>query len=130
MPTQVRTLSPALENKMKTGTTNPNIKTLIEEINKNSSKEDSGFWRRIKKELERSRRNRREVNITRLEKSTKDKEVVIVPGKVLGDGDLKHDLTVAALQFSEKAKEKIKNTLTINELLKNNPKGKDIRIIG
>jgi len=115
---------------MKTGTTNPNIKTLIEEINKNSSKEDSGFWRRIKKELERSRRNRREVNITRLEKSTKDKEVVIVPGKVLGDGDLKHDLTVAALQFSEKAKEKIKNTLTINELLKNNPKGKDIRIIG
>tara|TARA_Y100000310_G_scaffold267387_1_gene279353 strand:+ start:363 stop:710 length:348 start_codon:yes stop_codon:yes gene_type:complete len=115
---------------MKTGTTNIHVKNLIQDIKENASKEESGFWKRIRKELERSRRNRREVNIERLEKHTKDKEVVVVPGKVLGDGELNHEITVAALQFSEKAKEKIKKTMTIKELLKENPKGKGVRIIG
>ncbi len=115
---------------MKTGPTNIHVKNLIKEIKENSSKQDSGFWRRIGKELEKSRRNRREVNLERLEKHTKDKEIVIVPGKVLGDGELNHEITVAALQFSEKAKEKIKKTMTIKELLKENPKGKGVRIIG
>jgi len=115
---------------MKTGTTNIHVENLIKEIKINASKQDSGFWKRIGKELEKSRRNRREINIERLENHTKDKEVIIVPGKVLGDGELTHDITVAALQFSEKAKEKIKKTMTIKELLKENPKGKGVRIIG
>jgi large subunit ribosomal protein L18e len=115
---------------MKTGPTNIYVKNLIQEIKENASKEESAFWKRIRKELERSRRNRRSVNIERLETHTKDKETIIVPGKVLGDGELTHDITVAALQFSEKAKEKIKKTMTIKELLKENPKGKGVRIIG
>ena len=106
------------------------VKNLIQEIKENASKQESGFWKRIGKELEKSRRNRREVNIERLEKHTKDKETIIVPGKVLGDGEINHDIAVAALQFSEKAKEKIKKTMTIKELLKENPKGKGVRIIG
>ena len=106
------------------------MKNLIQEIKENASKEESSFWKRIGKELEKSRRNRREVNLTRLENNTINEEVIIVPGKVLGDGELTHDITVAALQFSEKAKEKIKKTITIKELLKENPKGKGIRIIG
>lgn len=129
MPTQVRVLSLAYK-KMKTGPTNIYVKNLIQEIKENASKEESAFWKRIRKELERSRRNRRSVNIERLETHTKDKETIIVPGKVLGDGELTHDITVAALQFSEKAKEKIKKTMTIKELLKENPKGKGVRIIG
>jgi large subunit ribosomal protein L18e len=116
--------------KMKTGTTNPNLRNLIQEIKETSAKEGSGFWKRIVKELEKPGRNRREVNIYRINENTKDKEVVIVPGKVLGNGNLDHDVTVAALQFSESASEKIKNKITIKELLKSNPKGKDVRIIG
>ncbi len=115
---------------MKTGTTNPNVKNLIQEIKEVSAKEKSGFWKRISKELEKPRRNRREVNVQRINDNTKKGETVIVPGKVLGNGDLDHDVKVAALQFSEKACDKIKDRLTIGELLKSNPKGKDVRILG
>ena len=115
---------------MKTGTTNPNVKNLIQEIKEVSAKEKCGFWKRISKELEKPRRNRREVNVQRINDNTKKGETVIVPGKVLGNGDLDHDVKVAALQFSEKACDKIKDRLTIGELLKSNPKGKDVRILG
>jgi large subunit ribosomal protein L18e len=57
-----------------------------------------------------------------------------VPGKVLGSGTISHNVTVAAFAFSQNAKKQIESakgkTMTINELLRKNPKGKDIRIIG
>ena len=48
-----------------------------------------------------------EVNIWKINKYTKKGEVVIVPGKVLGDGTLDHPVKVAAKAFSESAKKKI-----------------------
>ncbi|MFH1376687.1 MAG: 50S ribosomal protein L18e [Candidatus Woesearchaeota archaeon] len=110
--------------------TDINLSNLINEIREVAFKENSNFWRRIAKELEKSTRRQREVNIEKINKYTKDKEIVIVPGKVLGNGELDHDVTIAALKFTEPAKKKLKNTLTIKELLKKEPKGKNIRIIG
>ena len=75
---------------MKTGTTNQNVKDLINDIKESFSKQKAGFWRRIVKELERPSRNRREVNVYRINNNTKDGETVIVPGKVLGNGELDH----------------------------------------
>lgn len=110
--------------------TNNTLSDLIKEIKETAHKENSNFWKRIAKELEKSTRRQREVNISRINKYTKDKETIIVPGKVLGEGDLDHNLTIAALKFTEPAKKKLKNILTIKELLKKDPKGKNIRIIG
>ena len=48
-------------------------------------------------------------------------------------GDLTKKITVAAYQFSESAEEKINKVgkaISIRELMKENPKGKRIRIIG
>jgi len=48
-------------------------------------------------------------------------------------GDLDKKLTVAAYSFSEKAKEKINKNgraISIVELLKENPKGSKVRIVG
>jgi large subunit ribosomal protein L18e len=74
------------------------------------------------------------VNLYKLNKYTKENETIIVPGKLLGTGEVDHKVTVAALSFSESAKEKLeKNKSTvysIHELMKNNPKGKNVRIIG
>ena len=115
---------------MKTGTTNPNLKTLIQDIKENAGKEKSAFWKKIAKELEKPRRRRREVTISKLNKTTKDIETIIVAGKVLGNGNLNHSIKVAALEFSKSAKQIVKNSITIKELLKTNPKGKDVRVIG
>jgi large subunit ribosomal protein L18e len=60
--------------------------------------------------------------------------MVAVPGKVLGAGEISHPVTVAAFAFSEKAKEKIKarrgKCLSFSDLIKKNPKGAKVRIIG
>ena len=55
---------------------------------------------------------------------------MVVPGKVLGTGSIEPNITVAAWQFSQSAKDKLKNNLTIKELMKKNPKAKKVRILG
>lgn len=117
-----------------TGPTNPQLCTLIEELRKAFRKENADIWHRIAEDLSRPTRIRRAVNLSRINRYTKDNETVIVPGKVLGSGELNHKLTVAAWCFSKQAKEKIlmsKSTpITIKELMKLNPKGNKVRIIG
>ncbi len=92
------------------------------------------IWRRIAEELMKPRRKRREVNISRINRYTKEGDVVVVPGKVLGYGFLDHKVTVAAWRFSEKAREKILEVggeaISIEELLERNPKGSNVKIIG
>src|SRR5262249_39701313 len=65
------------------------------------------IWRYLEKEISRARSIRREVNISRLASVTKNGETVIVPGKVLGLGEMDHKLTVYAFSFSERARKNI-----------------------
>ncbi len=114
----------------RTGPTNLGLRNLIQELKKASSEQNVKIWKRIAEDLSRSTRIRREVNIDKINRYAKDKETIVVPGKVLGVGELNKDVSVAAFRFSESAKKKIKNSLTIQELIKKNPKGKKVRIIG
>ena len=92
------------------------------------------IWRALKEELAGSRANRREINVRRLAEITKADEVVVVPGKVLGTGNLGHKLTVCAFSISETAAKKVIESggrvLTFDDLIKKHPKGKGVRIIG
>ena len=107
---------------------------LVEEIRNKSFENKSKLWRAVAEGMNRSRRKRFEVNLNRLEKHGKAKETIVVPGIVLGAGEIKKVITIAALRFSGKAKEKIEKSggkcLTIEELFEKNPKGKGIRIMG
>lgn len=93
----------------------------------------SPFWKRIAEELGKPGRRQRVVNVARLARVTKPGEVVVVPGKVLGDGVLGHKITVAAYSFSGQALSKLEaagcTVLSLEDFLKKNPKGKG-RIIG
>ena len=114
-------------------TKNPEQQELIRELKKLAITEKVKLWKRIATELEKPTRNKRIVNVSKLDKVTKDGDLIIVPGKVLSSGDLNHKLTVSACAFSEIAKMKIlKNgkVLSIRELMKENPKAKGIKIIG
>ncbi|MDJ0269448.1 MAG: 50S ribosomal protein L18e [Aigarchaeota archaeon] len=92
------------------------------------------FWRRVLEELAKGNRRRREVNVYHLDRSTKPGEVVFVPGKVLGSGLLKHQLTVGAFSFSKQALSKIERAggqaLLLEEFLEKYPDGSGVRIIG
>ncbi|MFH1403337.1 MAG: 50S ribosomal protein L18e [Candidatus Altiarchaeota archaeon] len=99
-----------------------------------ASNTGANVWSSVAKELSRVRRNRREVNIRKLDKYTSDGDVVVVPGKVLGDGFLNHKIVVAAYQFTDGAEKKIiqagGEAMSISSLLERNPKGSKIKIMG
>ncbi len=118
----------------RTGPTNVQTQALVQLLRKHASEQKVDLWRRIADDIEMSTRARREVNLFRIARHTKADEAIVVPGKVLGTGDLPHKVTVAAFTFSRSAMEKIKRAngacLTIPEMLQKNPKGKDLRIIG
>lgn len=118
----------------RTGPSNIYLKKLVEDLKRVSYVQKAGIWKRIATDLEKSTRTRRIVNLFKLDIYTKDGETVIVPGKVLGTGDINHKVTVAAWNFSESAKEKIKQAkgecISIPQLVEKNPKGKDVRILG
>ncbi len=117
----------------RTGPTTLELKNLILELNKLGNKQKVPLWKRIARDLERPTRIRREVNLYKLNKYTNNGEIALVPGKVLSMGDFNKKITVAAYKFSKEAKDKINKTgkaISIKELMKENPKGKKIRIIG
>ncbi|MBT4805201.1 50S ribosomal protein L18e [Candidatus Woesearchaeota archaeon] len=114
------------------GTTNYQMQLLLQELE--PKVKDSRFWRRIVKDLNKPSRQRRVVNLYKINKCVKEGETIIVPGKVLSVGDLNKKVDIAALNFSSGAKEKIieakGKAMTIKELLQINPEGKKVRILG
>jgi len=118
----------------KSNKTNPMLISLIHELKKQANEQEAPIWKDIATRLGKPLRNWPVVNLDRISKYTNEKETALIPGKVLSDGNLTKKVSIAAWQFSDKTVEKIKKaggkTMTIEEVLKNNPKGKDIRILG
>lgn len=107
---------------------------LIRALKKGSRESGAKIWRDIADRLSRSRKGRVAVNLSRLDRHTEKGETVVVPGKVLGAGSIDHPLNVAAFAFSERARSKILRArgkcLSILKLMKKNPKGTNVKIIG
>ena len=103
-------------------------------LRETSRKDNAGIWKTLAERLSSSRKNRCSVNIQKINRCTKDGDTVVVPGKLLGDGVLDHKVVVAAFNFSESAKKKIESSggkiMSIPELVKKNPKGSNVVIIG
>ena len=118
----------------RTGPTNPLLQELIGELKKRSNEQSVNLWKRIALDLEKPTRQRRIVNLSKINRYTKENEIIVVPGKVLGSGMLNHKLTISAYQFSDQAKDKIEKAgakiITLLELSKEKPDGKNLRIIG
>ena len=109
---------------------NNTIWTLRHAIKKDKAK----IWKAVIKELSKSRSNRREVNLSRLSKVTTDNDVIIVPGKILGSGEMTHKLTIWCFGVSETAARKITNAggklIAIDKLIEKYPNGQGVRLIG
>ena len=114
--------------------TDENLSTLIAELKKKSLASKERFWKALALELERPTRQRRVVNLSKIDRFTSEGDFIVVPGKVLSAGELSHPLTIAAWKFSGSALEKIEGrkakAIPLSELLKSDIKGKKIRIMG
>lgn len=117
----------------RTGPTNPYLKQLIENLRKKSLELDALIWKTVAEKLEKPRRQRIEVNLSGIERNTKNGDTVIVPGIVLSSGNLSKPVSIAAWKFSPASIGKIKKAkgkiLTIEGLMKENPKGSGVKIL-
>ncbi len=107
---------------------------LISQLEEKGRTEKVPLWGAVAKKLNRPNRKSYEVNLFRLEKNAAGKGTVIVPGSVLGSGELTKPLTVAALRFSKSAEEKIKKAggrcMSIQELMEGKGAVQGVRIMG
>ncbi len=102
------------------------VKTLI------ASKKNKK-WGEIASILSGPRRKRISLNLEEISKNSKDGENVLIPGKVLSQGEIDKKIKIIALNFSEKAREKLLKSgskiSTIEEEIKTNPEAKGIKIL-
>jgi len=118
---------------VKSGSTDPNTRALINALRRTSTKHDVKIWKRVAELVARPARKRPEVNVGKIGRHTSAGDVVVIPGKVLGSGSLPHKVTVAALNASASARSVIVGAggslISIDELLHQVPKGKGVTII-
>ncbi len=116
----------------RTGPTNPYLKELVEKLKKKSFELNAPIWKEIARKLGGSTRKRIEVNLSKIDRHTNSGDTVIIPGVVLASGNLTKSVNVAAWRFSPAAIKKINDKgkiLTIEDLLQENPRGSNVKII-
>lgn len=93
----------------------------------------NAIWKKVAYELNRPRRSQVEVNLSKLSTIVKEGDTVLVPGKVLGSGNLDKKVTIAAFSFTKSASMLLAKTgskqVSFEKLLESNPSGKGIIIV-
>jgi len=107
--------------------TNPELSTTIALALKHPK------WHKVAQILSASTRKHSSVNLDQIDRLTTPGDTVVIPGKVLSNGELTKKVRICALSFSPRALEKLKSTKSeavnlITELQKN-PKGEGIKLI-
>jgi large subunit ribosomal protein L18e len=90
-------------------------------------------WKEVAGVLSGPRRNKLCLNLEQINKEAKVGETIVIPGKVLSQGEIDKKVKVVAFNFSEKAKEKLLSAKCevsyILDEIKSNPSAKGIRIL-
>jgi len=88
-------------------------------------------WIDIASILTGPRRKRKNVNLSEISKI--EAKTIVVPGKILSQGDINKKVRVVALNFSEKAKEKLLNAgyeiVLLKDEIQKNKDAKDVKIL-
>jgi len=107
--------------------TNPLTLEVIELARKQKS------WLPIAKIVASSTRNYSSLNLEEINKNSIAGETIVIPGKVLGTGEITKKIKLVAISFSEAALKNLKNSKTeystLNEEIKRNPEAKGVKIL-
>jgi len=113
---------------------NPELVRTLTELRHAAKRHDAPIWGVLARQLARGRHQRTPVNLAHLERLAQPDETLVVPGKVLGQGELTKALTIAAFHYSTEARAKIHRAggkaLSIDELIKSKPNGAGVRLFG
>jgi large subunit ribosomal protein L18e len=90
-------------------------------------------WNKVGGIISSSRRKYSGINLKEIDEKTTAGDTVVVPGRVLGKGEISKKVRVCAMGFSGSAVEKLKSSkgeiVTISEEIKKNPKAEGVKIL-
>lgn len=90
-------------------------------------------WNEVASILSYPKRKKIQINLREIDKESKAGETIVIPGKVLGDGEIDKKIKIVALNFSERAKEKLSKAkcevLSILDEIKKNPEAKGFKVL-
>lgn len=115
-----------IEKKLKRKTDKDLVETIIA-----GKKKDS--WNIVAHKISKPSRKQTDLNLDEINERSKEGDIIIIPGKVLGMGEVNKKIKISALAYSESAKEKLtKNKIDFNligEEIKSNIEAKNIKIL-
>ena len=107
---------------------------MVKELKIASAKNDAPIWLRLAKLALKTSSSKRVVNLTQINEVTKEGEVIVVPGKVLGTGNVSHKITLSYFSISNSAAKKIiesgGNIISFKEMIEKFPTGKGVILLG
>jgi len=113
--------------------TNSELNDTVSFLKVKARENKAKIWSVTAEQLSRPRARRAVLDLTHISRVSKPEAVVLVPGKVLASGNLKHPVTVGAFQFSHDARLKIEKAggkcVGIKEFVAKYPKGSNVHIL-
>ena len=114
--------------------TNQVVIQMAKELRGASKKNNAPIWLKLAELALKPSRSRRVINLGQLDKFVNDNDVVVVPGKVLGTGNISHKITLCSFSISTTGAKKVTQSggklVDFTHLIKNHPTGKGVKIIG
>ena len=114
--------------------TNQIVLHLAKDLKIASKENNASIWAKLAELALKPSSSRRVVNLTRINKITKENNVIFVPGKVLGTGNISHKITLCSFSISITAANKIiksgGNVMSAHDIIKKYPTGKGVTIFG
>ena len=107
---------------------------MVKDLKQASKKNEAPIWSKLADLAIKPSSAKRVVNLSRINKTTKDNDILFVPGKVLGTGNISHKITLSSFSMSVTAAKKIIQTggsiITYSDMIKKYPTGKGVIIFG
>ena len=114
--------------------TNQTVLTMVKDLRTASAKNKAPIWSKIAEMAQKPGIAQRIINVKKISTVTKENDVIVVPGKVLGTGNISHKITICSFSISTSAARKVLASggkiISYSEMISKFPTGKGVRIIG
>ena len=112
---------------------NPILRQTVVLLERQGRRKNAPVWRQASKSLAAGSSKGVEVNVGHISKCYAAGDAVLVPGKVLGSGNVDKKLVVGAYSFSSAARKKIAeaggSAVGIRDLVEKYPDGSGVKIV-
>ena len=114
--------------------TNQVVIRMASDLKKASNKNNAPIWSKLAEYALKPSIARRDINLNRINQLTKENDIVVFPGKVLGTGNIAHKVTLCSFSISNSAATKVLENggklISYSELIEQNPTGKGVVLLG